>query len=104
MEHCQPPGFEGKHAEGASAYATRQARLYNSLAVSFKVLWAPVWRLEVVEDPRLIHPARDPDSDDERDEDDGNDGIDAEEGDQEVEDEQEGSTGQLSEQEEADNY
>ncbi|KAJ7683625.1 hypothetical protein B0H14DRAFT_3535080 [Mycena olivaceomarginata] len=104
MECHQPPGFEGEHAEGASAYATRQAGLYNNLAASFEALWAPVQRLEVVEDVRPVHPARDADSDDERDEDDGNDGINAEEEDLEVEDEQEGSTGQLSEQEEQDDY
>jgi hypothetical protein len=86
-----------EHNEGAPAYATRQAGLYNNLARYFGVLWVPVRALEVVEDPRPVRIARDADSDNERDDDNGNDVIGTEEEGQEVEDEWEGSTGQLSE-------
>ncbi|KAJ7820775.1 hypothetical protein B0H14DRAFT_2304567, partial [Mycena olivaceomarginata] len=41
-ERRQPPGFEGEHAEGASAYAMRQAGLHNNLAAYFEARWAPV--------------------------------------------------------------
>ncbi|KAF8145474.1 hypothetical protein K438DRAFT_1429639, partial [Mycena galopus ATCC 62051] len=34
-----PHSFEDEHAEGAAAYATRQAVLYNSLASSVETLW-----------------------------------------------------------------
>ncbi|KAJ7808072.1 hypothetical protein B0H14DRAFT_2380861, partial [Mycena olivaceomarginata] len=63
-----PTGFKGAHAEGAAAYAMRQAELYSNLAEQFETLWAPVRDLEVVEGEEIVQAgAADPppDSEDE---------------------------------------
>jgi hypothetical protein len=101
-----PLGFEEERAEGAAAYATRQATLYNSLASSFETLWAPVRYLEVVDEADPVRAALAVESDhdpDEADEEDGNDGMDGEEGGEEeqpIGEDEEGSTGELSQGEE----
>ncbi|KAJ7720607.1 hypothetical protein B0H14DRAFT_3098532 [Mycena olivaceomarginata] len=61
-------GFEGVHAEGAAAYAMRQAELYSDLAEQFETLWAPVRDLEALEGEEIIRAAaadQPPDSEDE---------------------------------------
>jgi hypothetical protein len=101
-----PLGFEDEHAEGAAAYVTRQATLFDGLASSFETLWAPVRDLEVVDKAEPAHaaPAVESDHDpDEADDADGNDGIDGEEGGEEeqlIGDDKEGSTGKVSQGEE----
>jgi hypothetical protein len=108
MEHRYPEGFEDEHAEGAAAYATRQATLHTDIATAFETLWAPLRDLEVVEElePALATPNPASDDDiDEHDVDDGNDGIHGEDGgeeDQNAEEEEEGSTGEVSGEEEED--
>ncbi|KAJ7754133.1 hypothetical protein B0H14DRAFT_2405084 [Mycena olivaceomarginata] len=109
LERRAPTGFVGRHAEGAAAYATSQAALYNDLADSFKKLWAPLMGLEDVDDAVLLRlnkriAGTDSDNEEEEDEldpeeadeEDGNDGVDGEEGGEEEqngEEEEEGSTG-----------
>jgi hypothetical protein len=109
LERRAPTGFEGRHAEGAAAYATSQAALYNDLADSFEKLWAPLMGLEDVDDTILLRlnkriAGTDSDNEEEEneldpeeaDEEDGNDGVDGEEGGEEEqngEEEEEGSAG-----------
>ncbi|KAJ7787463.1 hypothetical protein B0H14DRAFT_2399395, partial [Mycena olivaceomarginata] len=113
--HRTPTGFKGAHAEGAAAYAMRQAELYSDLAEQFKTLWTPVRDLEVVEGEEIVQAgAADlpPDSEDEDElagpeegaeagtesaaagDDDMDDGVDEEEAEQN-EEEEEGSVGEL---------
>lgn len=109
LERQAPTGFEGRHTEGAAAYATSQAALYNDLADSFEKLWAPLMGLEDVDDTILLRlnkriAGTDSDNEEEEneldpeeaDEEDGNDGVDGEEGGEEEqngEEEEEGSAG-----------
>jgi hypothetical protein len=109
LEHRAPTGFEGRHTEGAAAYATRQAAIYNDLADVFDKLWAPLLGLEDVDEEILLWVSKrvagtesDEEEEDgvldeeEADEDDGNDGVDAEEGGEEEQngdEEEEGSAG-----------
>ncbi|KAJ7869746.1 hypothetical protein B0H14DRAFT_2571682 [Mycena olivaceomarginata] len=109
LEHWAPTGFEGRHAEGAAAYATRQAAIYNDPADVFDKLWAPLLGLEDVDEEILLRVSKrvagresDEEEEDgvldeeEADEDDGNDGVDAEEGGEEEQngdEEDEGSAG-----------
>jgi hypothetical protein len=108
MEHRYPEGFEDEHAEGAAAYATRQATLHTDIATAFETLWALLRDLEVVKElePALATPNPASDNDiDEHDVDDGNDGIHGEDGgeeDQNAEEEEEGSMGEVSGEEEED--
>jgi hypothetical protein len=110
-----PTGFKGAHAEGAAAYAMRQAELYSDLAEQFETLWAPIRDLEVMEGEEIVKAgAADapPDSEDEdklvgpeegaeasaeavaAGGDDVDDGVDEEEAEQN-EEEEEGSVGEL---------
>ncbi|KAJ7805513.1 hypothetical protein B0H14DRAFT_2382757, partial [Mycena olivaceomarginata] len=109
LEHRAPTGFEGRHAEGAAAYATRQAAIYNDLADAFDKLWAPLLGLEDVDEEILLRVSKrvaGTESDEEEkdevideeeaDKDDGNDGVDTEEGreeEQNGDEEEEGSAG-----------
>ncbi|KAJ7810017.1 hypothetical protein B0H14DRAFT_3090851 [Mycena olivaceomarginata] len=109
LEHRAPTGFEGRHTEGAAAYATRQAAIYNDLADAFDKLWVPLLGLEDVDEEILLRVSKrvagtesDEEEEDgvmdeeEADEDDGNDGVDTEEGGEEEQngdEEEEGSAG-----------
>ncbi|KAJ7849143.1 hypothetical protein B0H14DRAFT_3670007 [Mycena olivaceomarginata] len=99
LERWAPTGFEGHHAEGATAYATSQAVLYNDLVDSFEKLWAPLMGLEDVDDAvllRLNKKRRTNWIQRRPNEEDGNDGVDGEEGreeEQNGEEEEEGSAG-----------
>ncbi|KAJ7792510.1 hypothetical protein B0H14DRAFT_3499173 [Mycena olivaceomarginata] len=55
LERRTPPGFEGPEAEGAAAYATRQAAMYSELAAAFEEMWAPVEESE--DEDELLGPA-----------------------------------------------
>ncbi|KAJ7096584.1 hypothetical protein B0H15DRAFT_773847, partial [Mycena belliarum] len=44
-----PKGYDDAHAEGAAAYATRQADLYEKIANHFEAMWAGLADLETVE-------------------------------------------------------
>jgi hypothetical protein len=101
MERRTPTGFEEEHAEGAAAYATKQAMLYTDLANEFETLWAPVRNLEVVEGEEIV--AAQSDAEDDDDEDDANDGVEGEDGGEDelnVDDEEEGSVGGVTDGEE----
>ncbi|KAJ7693184.1 hypothetical protein B0H17DRAFT_933273, partial [Mycena rosella] len=49
-ERLAPAGFDEERAEGAAAYATRQAELYTKLAARFELMWAGLQDLEAVPD------------------------------------------------------
>ncbi|KAJ7817572.1 hypothetical protein B0H13DRAFT_2379555 [Mycena leptocephala] len=84
--------FEGFHAEGASAYASRQAALFRKIADSFENLWVGLADLEEVEgenDEAHV------DEEEEDDVDDSGDWVAAEsEGEGDLEGEEEGSLGE----------
>ncbi|KAJ7671039.1 hypothetical protein B0H17DRAFT_1209190 [Mycena rosella] len=84
-EDRAPEGFKDSHAEGAAAYATRQADLHERIADKFETLW------------EAEAPEYDNEQDTREEEEEGND----EEGDEnDGEEEEEGSVGILSDGEE----
>jgi hypothetical protein len=98
MELRTPTGFEDEHAEGATAYATKQSMLYTDLAAEFETMWAPVRDLEEVDGEEIMAAEREADEDDGEADNDGDDGVDGEDGgeeDVEGEEEEEGSLGGL---------
>ncbi|KAJ7875574.1 hypothetical protein B0H14DRAFT_2568720 [Mycena olivaceomarginata] len=68
LERRTPPGFEGPEAEGAAAYATRQAAMYSELAAAFEEMWAPVCDLEVVESEEAVRVEREVEESEDEDE------------------------------------
>ncbi|KAJ7814307.1 hypothetical protein B0H13DRAFT_2242773 [Mycena leptocephala] len=99
MDQRTPTGFEDTHAEGAAAYATRQATLYEDLAAEFERMWAGLRDLEVVEGQEIVAVESDVEEDG-GDDDEDNDGVEGEdvgEDKQAVDDEEEGSVGRASE-------
>jgi hypothetical protein len=96
VERSTVDEFEGYHAEGACAYAFRQAELLRRISDHFEELWAP---LRAVEDVAAVpEPMPEPidGNDDEADDDNDDEWVDAEsegEGGLEGEDE-EGSLGE----------
>jgi hypothetical protein len=96
MERRSPTGFEDAHAEGAAAYATRQATLYEDLAAEFERMWADLRDLEVVQGEEIVAVQSDVDEDGADDDEDADDGVEGEDGseDEQIGDnEEEGSVG-----------
>jgi hypothetical protein len=70
-DRCVVEEFSRYHAEGARAYALRQAKLFRDIADKFEKQWAGLDRAEEVES--IPQPAPAPDAgDDEKDEEDDN--------------------------------
>jgi hypothetical protein len=98
-ERSRVEEFEGYHAEGASAYALRQAALFRGISAHFVELWAGLRNLETVEGAENATDAEARDEEDDND-DNGADWAAESEGEADLEGEDEGSLGEEDDEEE----
>ncbi|KAJ7824915.1 hypothetical protein B0H13DRAFT_2241284 [Mycena leptocephala] len=98
-ERSRVEEFEGYHAEGASAYALRQAALFRGISAHFVELWVGLRNLETVEGAENATDAEARDEEDD-DEDNGADWAAESEGEADLEGEDKGSLGEEDDEEE----
>jgi cobalamin biosynthesis protein CobT len=94
-ERADPDGLTGAHAEGAHAYAARQAHLLRALAAHFETMWAGLAELEEVpgEETQRAEDLAQSGDDENENEDEEDDGVGDEEGEDMMEGDEEGSVG-----------